>query len=136
MSNRSDGTQFEKIFCGMLANRGFWAHNMAQSQAGQPADIIAVKGHTVWLIDCKVCSNGRFDLKRIEPNQLTAMDAWTLKCEYEPYFACRLPDGAVFMIGYSLVMARLADNIMSLSEIDIRKQGIYFGAWCEGVTHL
>lgn len=136
VTNRSSGNAFERRFCAMLAERGFWAHNMAQSACGQPADVIAVKGRTVWLIDCKVCSNDRFDLKRVEPNQLTAMDLWTTKCPYEPYFALELSEGAVFMVGYGTIQEFLADDRMTMSHVDIHRKGIPFAAWVSGVNLL
>lgn len=136
MSNRSDGTMFEKIFCGMLAERGFWAHNFAQTPAGQPADVIAVKGKTAWLIDCKVMSGDRFPLSRIEPNQLSAMAAWNAVSPCEPYFAVRLPDGAVYMLGYDLITDWICKDVCAVTEVTIRKEGIYFGAWLEGVNQL
>ena len=59
-TNRKIGNSFETEFCELLFQHGFWCHNMAQNAAGQPADVIAVKGKTAYLIDCKVCSNNRF----------------------------------------------------------------------------
>lgn len=58
-TNRKIGNSFETEFCELLFQHGFWCHNMAQNAAGQPADVIAVKGKTAYLIDCKVCSNNR-----------------------------------------------------------------------------
>lgn len=40
-SNKKNGNPFEEGFCGLIALHGFWAHNMAQNQVGQPADVIA-----------------------------------------------------------------------------------------------
>lgn len=40
-SNKKNGNYFEEEFCELLALHGFWAHNMAQNQGGQPADVIA-----------------------------------------------------------------------------------------------
>lgn len=53
-TNRKIGNSFETEFCELLFQHGFWCHNMAQNAAGQPADVIAVKGKTAYLIDCKV----------------------------------------------------------------------------------
>ena len=74
--NRKIGNSFETEFCELLFQYGFWCHNMAQNAAGQPADIIAVKGKTAYLIDCKVCSNNRFPLSRVEENQHFAMETY------------------------------------------------------------
>lgn len=73
MVNKTLGNHFEGELCELLAENGFWAHNLAQNQAGQPADVIAVKNDVAILIDCKVCSNDRFSLSRIEDNQEMAM---------------------------------------------------------------
>ena len=76
MSNKKLGNSFEAELCEILANKGFWAHNLAQNSAGQPADIIAVIDGEAFLIDCKVCSQGKFQYSRIEENQDLSMDLW------------------------------------------------------------
>ena len=76
MSNKKLGNAFETEFCEILAEHGFWTHNMAQNAAGQPADVIAVKEGEAYLIDCKVCSQGKFSYSRIEDNQELAMSLW------------------------------------------------------------
>ena len=47
--NRSRGGRFEQEMAEKLAENGFWCHVMQQNKAGQPADLIAVKGryHTL-----------------------------------------------------------------------------------------
>lgn len=77
MSNKKLGNAFETEFCEILAEHGFWTHNMAQNAAGQPADVIAVKEGEAYLIDCKVCSQGKFAYNRIEDNQELAMALWS-----------------------------------------------------------
>ena len=76
MSNKKLGNSFEAELCEILANEGFWAHNLAQNAAGQPADVIAVKNGESFLIDCKVCSQGKFQYSRIEENQDLSMELW------------------------------------------------------------
>lgn len=76
MSNKKLGNQFESEFCEILAEHGFWVHNLAQNAAGQPADVIAVKEGEAYLIDCKVCSQGKFTYDRIEDNQELSMELW------------------------------------------------------------
>ena len=76
MSNKKLGNDFETEFCELLAEHGFWVHNLAQNAAGQPADVIAVKEGEPYLIDCKVCSQGKFTFNRIEENQELAMELW------------------------------------------------------------
>ena len=76
MSNKKNGNDFEQEFCELLAENGFWAHNMANRKNGQPADVIAARNSCAYLIDCKVCENDRFDFKRVEENQRLAMERW------------------------------------------------------------
>ena len=76
MSNKKLGNAFETEFCETLSEHGFWVHLLAQNSAGQPADVIAVKEGEAYLIDCKVCSQGKFSYNRIEDNQELAMSLW------------------------------------------------------------
>jgi Holliday junction resolvase len=76
VSNKKIGNGFEAEFCDLLFQHGYWVHNLAQNAAGQPADVIAVKNGTPFLIDCKVCSGKVFRLSRIEDNQRMSMKLW------------------------------------------------------------
>ena len=76
MNNKKLGNSFEQEFCEILFLHGFWVHNLAQNQAGQPADVIAVKNGIPYLIDCKACTNGTFNKNRIEENQRLSMQLW------------------------------------------------------------
>lgn len=100
MSNRKTGNDFESEFCELLFQHGFWAHNMAQNQAGQPADIIAAKDYEVALFDCKVCSSKGFAISRIEPNQHSAMQLWLERVNAWAFFVLRLPKGDIHIISY------------------------------------
>ena len=91
ITNRTIGRRFEDEFCMLLAEHGYWAHNMAQNQVGQPADVITAKNNIPVLIDCKVCSNDRFPLSRIEGNQEGAMTIWEAMGNAYCYFAIKLP---------------------------------------------
>lgn len=91
--NRSSGTRFEQDFADILAKNGFWAHVMQQNKAGQPADIVAVKGNFHTLIDCKEISDlsKGFPFSRAEENQRLAMKMFTKRCGELCYFALKLP---------------------------------------------
>ena len=102
-SNKKIGNGFEAEFCEILAKNGFWAHNMAQNQTGQPADVIAVRHNVSVLIDCKVCSNDYFDTRRIEPNQEAAMTLWQDRGNELCYFALKLSTGVIYVIHYNLI---------------------------------
>lgn len=99
--NRTIGGRFEEELCERLAEYGWWAHNMAQNQVGQPADVIAVKNNIAVLIDCKVCANDRFVLSRVEGNQEGAMTLWKERGNDFCYFAMKLTDGSIYMVSFN-----------------------------------
>ena len=91
MTNKKIGNDFESELCELLATQGFCAHNFAQNQDGQPADVIAVKNKKAYLIDCKVCSTRKgFDLSRMEDNQDLSMELWKGCGNGEGWFAVKL----------------------------------------------
>ena len=96
--NRTTGGRFEQELSHILAENGFWVHVMQQNKAGQPADLIAVKGRFHTLIDCKVCENGYFPFDRIEENQRSAMKMFFRKTGELCYFALKMPDGEIRMV--------------------------------------
>lgn len=98
--NRTIGGRFEEELCELLAAHGWWAHNLAQNQVGQPADVIAVKNDIAVLIDCKVCTNDRFALSRIEGNQEGAMTLWEARGNNHCYFAMKLTDDLIYMVHF------------------------------------
>ena len=97
MSNKKLGNQFETEFCEILAEHGFWVHLLSQNAAGQPADVIAVKEGEAYLIDCKVCSQGKFTFNRIEENQELAMELWNECGNGYGLFALKF-DARVYMV--------------------------------------
>ena len=97
MSNKKLGNSFETELCEILSDHGFWVHNLAQNAAGQPADIIAVKEGEAFLIDCKVCSQGKFQYTRIEENQDLAMELWHNCGNGLGWFALKFDTG-IYMI--------------------------------------
>lgn len=103
--NRTTGNRFEQELSHILADNGFWVHVMQQNKAGQPADIIAVKGKFHTLIDCKVISeeDKGFPFSRIEENQRYAMKMFLKKATELCYFALRLPDGSIRMVSLSRI---------------------------------
>lgn len=115
--NRTVGGRFESELCEVLAGHGWWAHNLAQNQVGQPADVIAVKGNTAVLIDCKVCADNRFALSRIEGNQEGAMTLWRERGNYFCYFAFKLKDGSIYMIHY--------DTLRDLEQKGVREIKVF-----------
>jgi archaeal holliday junction resolvase (hjc) len=127
MSNRKIGNSFEMEFCELLFQRGFWCHNMAQNAAGQPADVIAVKNKTAYLIDCKVCSHNRFPLSRVEENQHFAMKTWKSCGNGEGWFALKVED-EIIMISHFLMVALMREKSV-LNLTDIREHGTPLERW-------
>lgn len=127
MSNKKIGNNFEREFCEILSENGFWVHNLAQNQTGQPADVIAVRDGKAFLIDCKVCSTGRFQLKRIEENQQLAMEHWLDMGNDEVWFALKLDDNIVMINYLDLMCLKIIQSSLNIKEIF--KQGIMIENW-------
>ena len=127
-SNRAVGNAFESELCELLFAYGFWAKNLKQDNAGQPADVIAVRNKTAYLIDCKDCSSKGFDLRRVEENQITAMQLWDECGNGQGWFAIKIPTGDIYMLPFVCVMGyRNAQSSMSYAEI--HEIGKPFEAW-------
>ena len=102
-SNRAIGNDFENELCDILFDEGFWVHNLKQNEAGQPADVIAVRNEKAHLIDCKHCSSKGFDTSRIESNQETAMQLWGECGNGDGWFALKIDD-EIWMLSRSSIM--------------------------------
>lgn len=127
MDNKKIGNDFETEFCEILSENGFWVHNFAQNQAGQPADVIAVRDGGSFLIDCKVCSTGRFQLKRIEENQQLAMQHWLDMGNDEAWFALKIENDIVMISYLDLMCLKMIQSSLDTSEIF--KHGVKFEEW-------
>ena len=121
MSNASNGAAFEREMCELLASHGFWTHRIAPNRAGQqPADIIAVKCNYHTLIDCKVISTrAGLPFSRIEDNQLLAMERFDARAIHQPWFALRMPSGAVMMLSYSKVRNLMDEGKTGLTNNEL-----------------
>ena len=129
MTNKKLGNDFEAELCEMLFKEGFWVHNFTQNQAGQPADIIAVKNRMPFLIDAKVCSDNKFPLSRIEENQKNSMDLWRDCVNGTGWFAL-LIGNEVFMIAYSNIKELMNTTINhTLTLSDIVENGMTLRKW-------
>ena len=122
MENKIAGNRFESELCQILAEHGWWAHNMSQGKAGQPADIIAVKNRVPVIIDCKLCQNDRFVLSRIEPNQENAMKLWQKKVgNNHCYFALKVSSGDIYMASNEMLKLFRMAGMGTLGIAEIRK---------------
>lgn len=126
-TNKKLGNTFEAELCETLFQKGFWAHNLAQNQAGQPADVLAVRNGVAYLIDCKVCSDNKFALSRVEENQSSAMELWRDSGNGEGWFALKIEDDVV-MITYAN-MRRLSRTKSTLTWRDYLDCGIPLERW-------
>lgn len=129
--NRTTGGKFEQELSHILAEHGFWVHVMQQNKAGQPADLIAVKGKFHTLIDCKVCYTGAFTFDRIEDNQRNAMKRFFNRCGELCYFALKLPDNSVRMISLSRIDTISGRGKKRLSEADMTKETWNLNDWLD-----
>ena len=118
MSTKKLGNDFEQELCEKLSGYGFWVHLLNANKAGQPADIIAVKNKTAFLIDAKVCSSRGFALSRMEENQDLAMELWTECGNGQGWFALKVPTNEIYMIPHVVIRAyQRTQACLSFSEI-------------------
>lgn len=127
MSNRALGNSFESELCDILYGYGFWTHNLAQNKAGQPADVLAAKNGKAYLIDAKVCSDGKFPLSRVEDNQELAMTLWKECGNGEGWFALKVNEEN-FMIPFFTIKAYMNAQ-SSLSTAEIYECGMPLERW-------
>lgn len=127
-TNKKEGNEFEREFCDMLAEHGFWALNVPQYKAGQPADIVAAKDGKAYLIDCKVCSRRGFVLSRVEDNQRSAMTLWQECGNGVGWFAVRTMSGEIWMISMNIIEV-LESQKSTLNHSDLRTFGMPFERW-------
>lgn len=127
--NRKLGNAFEKEFADRLFADGFWVLKVPQTEAGQPADIIAVRNGKAYLIDCKVCSNGVFPVSRIEPNQELAMDLWSKCNNGTGWFALKFDD-RIYMVA-SFIFRTIQKK--SITEESIKGLSVKYDLWKEWV---
>ena len=127
-SNRATGDAFEIELCELLSAYGFWAHRLTQDSAGQPADVIAARNKVSYLIDCKDCSDKGFDLRRVEENQILAMQLWNECGNGQGWFAIKVPTGEIYMLPLFMLMA-YRNSQSSLSFAEIHEYGKPFEVW-------
>ena len=132
-SNRAVGNAFEQELCEMLFECGFWSHNLKQDNSGQPADIIAVRNKVAYLIDAKDCSSKGFDLRRVEENQINAMQLWHECGNGQGWFALRV-DNEVYMFSFPIINMFLQGCRKSIPLSEIPKIGRPLGEWVKQCT--
>lgn len=129
MSNKSNGTAFERKFAELLSAEGFWVHCLKDNANGQPFDVIAAKNGRAYVFDCKDCQTDRFVLSRIEENQHNAMRLWADTGNYQGMFAVKF-SGRIYLMPYRMLVIFMENGTKSLSEIEMRRYGRTFEQWC------
>ena len=127
MTNKKLGNDFESELCEILFKEGFWVHNFTQNQAGQPADIIAVKNGYAYLIDAKVCSDNKFPISRIEENQHLAMKLWNKCGNGHGWFALKEDDN-IYFLPHGLLLG-LYKTGRTLTKRYMKENGVSFREW-------
>ena len=126
--NQDLGRTFEREFCDLLSQRGFWVHNFRSKEEGQPADIIAARHGVSYLIDCKVCSTHKgFELSRIEPNQTRSMTLWFALGNGVGWFALKTKRN-IYMLTLP-TLKRIALEQSYISEGEMIEHGVTFDEW-------
>lgn len=121
--NRTTGGRFEQDLSHLLHEHGFWVHVLQQNKAGQPADIIALRGSFHTLIDCKVISDNKgFPFERVEENQKFAMRMFQRRTGELCWFALRLPDGSMWMVPLEKIETLKGRGKRRLTDHDIRTE--------------
>lgn len=116
MSNKKRGTAYEVQVAQKLYDNGFWVTLLTASQSGQPADIIAIKNNTFALIDAKLCSNDRFLLSRVEPNQMRAMNLLTSRSRNAiACFVLGMSSGN-YIVSWETISEMLNTGVKSIKE--------------------
>lgn len=119
MSNKKDGSAFEREFAEKLSANGYWVHLLRDNHNGQPFDLIAVRDGIAYAIDCKDCTSEKFPLSRIEENQRMAMELWTECGNNTPMFAIKLPFRGIRLLKYSDAMHLDGIGVKTLRGNDI-----------------
>lgn len=128
MINKKIGNDFERELCQILYDAGYWVHNFANRKNGQPADIIAVKNNSAFLIDAKECTWEIFPLRRMEYNQKLSMGLWIECGNFTPYFALKARN-EIYMVAYTTVLDLIAKGKKQLNFEDMNKYGTRLATW-------
>lgn len=77
----------------------------------QPCDVIASKNGIPYLIDCKTSVKPIFSIKRMEQNQILAMEKWVACGNPNPLIAIKY-DSKVYLLKY--------EELKSKGKVDLR----------------
>ena len=118
------GAEFENEFCSLLSSKGYWVHFCTPNRSGaQPCDVIASKNGIPYMIYSKTTVKPIFIIKRMEDNQIFAMEKWISCGNPNPLIAIK-HDGKVYLLSYEELKAkgkvdlRGRDDIVFAQQID------------------
>lgn len=99
MSNKKNGSDFEKELCEMFAKKGMWTRLEYPAEDGsQPFDLKVIYRNNIFCFECKDCKNGKFYFNRIEENQKIALDKLEENLfNFQIYFAFKNKDEIIFL---------------------------------------
>lgn len=121
-NNKKLGTDFENEAVEILNKIGYWVHFIAPDIRGaQPFDVIAVKESKPIAIDCKTSAVRRFNISRLEDNQVSAFEKW-LRCgNPEPIVLVKHND-YIYCVGYLRLRAETSIRLKKnpLNELEVR----------------
>ncbi len=131
MSNKSEGTHFERKFADILYAKGFWVLNIPDGRNGQPFDIIAARDRQAFAFDCKVCEGQRFEFRRIEENQRNAFTAWEAAGNNPAMLAIQFPEG-IFLMYYEDIRRMEERGVTYVTRTSIQYYAMELGKWLKG----
>lgn len=134
MSNKSNGTAFEKEFAELLSKHGFWVHRLQDNQNGQPFDVIAARNGRTYVFDCKDCKYEDFSLYRIEENQMCAMQLWGECGNTDGLFALHMPSG-LKILSYLRVRKLMEEGRKRIRYRSISEVTMTFEEWVNENNH-
>ena len=139
MSNIRNGLSFEMGFCKKLGQHGFWVHRVTPNAAGQqPCDVIAIKDHKHFLIDCKLLTaqHGAFRFSRVEDNQRDSMRMFRQRGGADGWFAIGTMDNRVRMLSLNTIEHLEKVGKPSIPEKELDEWCIPLEEWLESCEKL
>ena len=131
MNNKLEGTRYENKVAQILYDNGYWVTLLAATHTGQPADIIAIKDSEFALIDAKLCLRDRFELSRIEPNQIRSMTALEQKSgNAVAVFVLGMSTGN-YIVSWETMRDYLNNGVKSFTAEHCESQFITLEEWCK-----
>ena len=104
VNNKEIGNEFEKEFCELLKQEGYWVHFITPDKRGaQPFDVIAIKNNFPYAFDCKTSVSKWFSMRRLEDNQIMAFDKWARCGNSHSFIAIKFKD-RVYCIPYIVLL--------------------------------